>query len=64
MRRRSAPQECSLMALVADPKSSRLTAVAPVRAQPCMAYMIIYMIEGADILILRVRHGQGEPDLN
>jgi hypothetical protein len=52
------------MAFAADPESTRLTAVSPVRTHPCKAHMIIYMIEIADILILRAGHWQGDPDLN
>jgi len=36
----------------------RLEITPPVRVHPCRAHMIIYVIEGADIFILRLRHGR------
>lgn len=46
--------------LAANPRMARerLEIVPPVRVHPYKSHVIIYKIDGPDILIIRVRHGR------
>ncbi len=46
--------------LAANPRMARerLEIVPPVRVHPYKSHVVIYRIEGPDILIIRVRHGR------